>query len=153
MPAPGSPVVAVAPLASATASERVFQRMFSLRHEFAKEWFAFLHSSPPELSFDLLPERFPFQARGRGITVKRVFLLGNPDTLAAGVFILTSPGGTARAGVDAVIVENVPTKYYDLTHIVSGTGSTLNYTWSLGVTGVDPSASGDIVLVFEYTMA
>ena len=47
------------------------QRLVSLRHEYSVEWFQFLQSAAPQtLRFELSPERFPFQLRGRAITIQ-----------------------------------------------------------------------------------
>jgi hypothetical protein len=50
-------------------------RMFSLKHEFPTEWYHFLHpvdAATPKL--DLTQERFPFQFRGKTITIHQMKL-------------------------------------------------------------------------------
>ncbi len=64
--------------AVAFPAQASLRRMFSLRHEFATEWNRFL--SPPaaagkhSIEIDLGPERFPYQLRGRSLTIEEVDL-------------------------------------------------------------------------------
>jgi hypothetical protein len=60
---------------------RTSTRLFSARHEFANDWFRFLHA--PEtatgqtLNLDLKPEHFPFNFKGQRITINQVVLCLN----------------------------------------------------------------------------
>jgi hypothetical protein len=57
-------------------------RFFSAKHEFPTDWYRFLHPSEPapdkeyiySLSLDLVQERFPYQFRGKTITINEVTL-------------------------------------------------------------------------------
>jgi hypothetical protein len=53
------------------------RRMFSARHEFPSEWHRFLHPTNPDshkLELALTQERFPFQFKGKSITVTKIEL-------------------------------------------------------------------------------
>ena len=54
------------------------QRLFSIRHEFQNEWYAFLQAKADvqaELKLDITSEHFPFLFRGKNIGIQRVELL------------------------------------------------------------------------------
>jgi len=59
-------------------SETGLARMFSARHEFPDAWYQFLKSDPTAsaetLTLDLTQERFPYQYRGRTISIDKVEL-------------------------------------------------------------------------------
>jgi hypothetical protein len=61
--------------------------MFSARHEFAAEWYRFLHPNPndatQELALDLSKERFPFPFRNRSIAIASVQAVLKLETQAA----------------------------------------------------------------------
>ena len=53
------------------------QRLFSVRHEFQKEWYAFLQANPDEqaeMTLNITSEHFPFLFRGKNIGIQRVEL-------------------------------------------------------------------------------
>jgi hypothetical protein len=141
------------------STARVFQRMFSMRHEFANEWFGFLRSNPPELHFDLLPERFPIQTRGRKISFTKAYVFTNSPLREA--LTLTLPGNIA---IDST--EERPTPPIDGGSISSDqvrhffalpTGTSLPVTtsdtnWALTAPGGDSKSTDDIILVFVYTV-
>lgn len=70
-------------------------RMFSLRHEFPDAWHRFLHpasaGADQELVLDLTPDRFPFFARSRPVTVTRIELLAAAGEAADLVAVLDPP--------------------------------------------------------------
>jgi hypothetical protein len=51
-------------------------RFFSLKHEFPSEWYRFMHSIPSAssqvMSIPVTNERFPFQYRGKKISVSQM---------------------------------------------------------------------------------
>jgi hypothetical protein len=140
---------------------RTFQRLFSLKHEFAVEWFQFLGSTPLQpMRFALTPERFPFQFRGRRIAVQQFDLFIVPRAGAGtigGQVTLTPPGGAeARGGLapyatpspllhasvrrpDAGILWSTP---------IGAPGLPPNYTWSLDLASRELE---DIWLVCTFT--
>ena len=77
-------------------------RFFSLRHEFPNEWFRFMQPTDQTaasqiLQFDLKQERFPFQLRGKKITIDdAIFFLKLKD----GFSYDDSKPLTLRAGTD-----------------------------------------------------
>jgi hypothetical protein len=97
-------------------------RLFSLKHEFSSEWYKFLNpqdtATSQSMQIALTIERFPYQYRGRKITISRVELflklkdLNDPETYTydgtplgdyvnAGsplVISLTTPTGSAQSG-------------------------------------------------------
>jgi hypothetical protein len=77
----GEPLREAARRSIAVSPQEDLLRMFSLRHEFPGEWYRFLHpadaAAPSQkLSFTLTIDRFPFQLRGKtiSITALEVFL-------------------------------------------------------------------------------
>lgn len=67
--------------AIADAAKAPLMRLFSAKHEFPTEWYSFLHPVDPasaeenivqRLPLALAKERFPFQFRGKTITIKQV---------------------------------------------------------------------------------
>jgi hypothetical protein len=65
----------------ADADQSPLARLFSLRHEFPTEWYRFLHPADPinqkitqSISLNLGWDRFPFQFRGKTITINSVIL-------------------------------------------------------------------------------
>jgi hypothetical protein len=75
--------------ALANSDNAPLARFFSLKHEFPTEWYRFLRPSDATtaiqtFSLDLLQERFPFQFRGRTITISQASLfLKLSDTFQA----------------------------------------------------------------------
>jgi len=62
-----------------TANEVGLSQVVSMRHEFPTEWHRFLNPGETKvaqtLAFELSPDRFPFQFRGRSIQINRMDLL------------------------------------------------------------------------------
>ena len=59
--------------------EPPFERLFSLKHEFPTEWYHFLHVVDSDetghtMQLNLTKERFPYQLRGKGITLNSITL-------------------------------------------------------------------------------
>jgi hypothetical protein len=90
-------------------------RFFSLKHEFPTEWYQFLYPNPSgdqTMSFFLPNERFPFQYRGRKITISQVqlflvFKAVYPASLSSG----NTPLGDYGAGQPLPLVLNPPAPY------------------------------------------
>jgi hypothetical protein len=140
-----------------------FQRLFSLRHEFAVEWFQFLQGGGAQpMGFDLTPERFPYQLRGQTITVQQLDIFwvskgdagAHPDSLTLtrpDGTMLTRPAGTG-GGTDWDLAP--------LPHVtVSPIGAPLNagtsYTWRLGLGGgahVSADQVEDILVVCTFSV-
>ena len=150
------------------------RRLFSLKHEFATEWYRFLQSvTPPVIAFDLTPERFPFQLRGRTITLHQcdVFVLlkrtgGGAPTGSLSIS-LTKPDRervvNPEARPDGSTAWPLPPdpsfgnlRHANIAGINAEIGGMLNglrsYTWSLTLTGVaTPAEVEDVVVVCQFT--
>lgn len=139
------------------------QRLFSLKHEFAVEWFQFLRSSPEQsMRFDLTPERFPFEVRGRTITVLAVDVFVIPQggagpiegSVAISAPVGSSSGSPPTAGSSPSSLEPFGEMYRASlslpanTHL-SAPGVPADYTWSLSL---GSRALADILLVYTYTV-
>ncbi len=152
-----------------------FQRLFSLKHEFAVEWSQFIQApGAQQLRFNLTRERFPFQFRGRTINILKfdVFLVpGQGEGNMPNAITLTRPDRTPvtrRDGRDVLVPDwPLTPPLYDLPHATpkgnpEGTTPlfpvTENSTWSLGLVGLPEPEEGrvrvepfsDILLVCTY---
>ncbi len=85
------------------------RRMFSARHEFPSEWHRFLHPTDPQkqtLELPLTQERFPFQFRGRAITIDKVELflklkeVKDGEAFTGGNLSVKSPDSDDAAGTE-----------------------------------------------------
>jgi len=148
-----------------------FHRMFSLKHEFATEWFRFLQmpaSQPQTMQFDLRPECFPFQFRGRNnLSVKQlaVFLVPKERATAfPNAVTLEKPDGSRMPPSSEPAVPLADDSRFPglrsatLSEVNALLGATRdgrqNYTWSLIFTGgsrVSPEQVEDILVVCEFT--
>ena len=140
------------------------RRLFSLRHEFATEWARFLQSTErQEIRFDTAPDRFPFQLRGRGITVQQFAVLLLPkrgrslsDLDRYGVAIRPAVEADEVAGgpADSPLIPGV--RMYTLSFAPDGVANTAPYQWSLRVGSSDLAARvtadllEDIIVLCEY---
>jgi hypothetical protein len=141
-----------------------FQRLFSLKHEFAVEWSQFMQASgTQQLRFKLTLERFSFQFRGRTISVQQF-----------DVFLVPARGGGALpaaitlARPDGSLLEHIvggsPTPdwqlalRYNLPHAAVAAPSlplSESLPWTLGLpAGVRVGAEqlADILLVCTYSV-
>ncbi|MCC6552303.1 MAG: hypothetical protein IT372_04675, partial [Polyangiaceae bacterium] len=124
-------------------------RMFSLRQEFVVAWQAFVESSGTALlELALGTERFPFQLRGKVITIHRaeLYLKRNPEEASIPDVSLQPHGGalasvTLTAGSTGLLhgQQTYPTG--------AQPGS-----WALSMLAADASALEDIVLICHYTV-
>jgi hypothetical protein len=93
----GDPLRQLARQALASGSQNDLVRLFSLRHEFPSEWYRFLNpgggsAQSQSMTFDLAGARFPYQYRGKAISIIKIELFLNfKDTHDAQIY---SHGGT-----------------------------------------------------------
>jgi hypothetical protein len=136
-----------------------FQRLFSLKHEYAVEWQQFMSNPGVGMRFALAPERFPFPLRGRGaIKLHKIDIFLVPKRSEAGCptqLAISAPGrgsdrGSIRlpalppAGGDATwlpmavdaarygILPHATGTAIDRTGIPTGADHN-NYTWTLNM--------------------
>jgi len=89
-PGPGRP----GPMTPPSGEAERHRRQFSLRHEYSVEWFQFLQSAAPQtFRFELTPERFPFQLRGRTIRIQEidVFVVPRAGTTLGAIDLAVTP--------------------------------------------------------------
>lgn len=147
--------------------EPALQRLFSVRHEFQKEWYAFLHAKT-ELTLAITSEHFPFLFRGKGIGIHRIdmFLKAKDGKAlsANGMTIELSPPATEGNNSTPVFLKP-PLDWKKPTWIE---GSTLLHTgietevpWTIGdwiirqpanAASLYKEAVDDLLLVFTYTV-
>ena len=77
LPGPQSQSGISLPSGSFPQKQTTLARFFSLKHEFPREWYQFMHpaaTTSQTMSIPLTNERFPFQYRGKKITVSQMQL-------------------------------------------------------------------------------
>ena len=76
-------------------------RLFSLKHEFPTRWYRFVHpTDPATLELDLTRERFPYQLRGRVLTVDDLLVFLKPKGDGSTINLALSVGTKAIADLD-----------------------------------------------------
>jgi hypothetical protein len=128
-------------------------RLFSMKHEFPNEWYAFLTTQT--LEFKLAQERFPFQLRGKEITVNKMelFLLikddANQKELEGKIVINLNP-----APIDSV--DLLPDRNLGgvFSAQVSEIDKDISNTWKLAITdnaGLDKKVIEDLIILCHYS--
>jgi hypothetical protein len=152
-----------AALAVATAAaDTSGVRLTSAKNEFATEWFRFLHPAPASpddqvLSIDLSVDRFPFNTRGRTVSVATVDIFGS-FTDGGQFTILVAPpsGGLPVFGAPVTLSLDVSGKLHTGSTAVTG-GPGL---WSFKLKQVaapdfkhlTADVAQDLMLVVHYTV-
>lgn len=123
-------------------------RMFSLRQEFALAWQAFVESSETAvLELALGTERFPFQFRGKPITIHRAELYLKYQSEGAGIpSVSLQPDGGALEPV-TLVVGGTGVLHGQQTYTNAQPGA-----WSLSMPAAAASALEDIVMICHYTV-
>jgi hypothetical protein len=115
-------------------------RFFSAKHEFPSEWHRFLNPIPSETSQDLqlslMPERFPFQFRGKVIMCSecRLFLklkdnVEYPGTGVPLTLFLTPPSGQSA---EPALLESTPSFVNGVPYAAVEVSSIATGTWVIG---------------------
>jgi len=84
---PSNPLVPTTPTSSAGSApnQTNLVKSFSLRHEFADAWHAWVRDPSQPLAITLTPDRFPIAYRGRALDVTEIGLLADtPSSIPAG---------------------------------------------------------------------
>jgi len=140
-------------------------RLFSARHEFSSDWYRLLHPADPtksqQMTLDLTPGRFPFQYRGKNITINKLFLfleLKDGATYDEGkqfTFDLSRKDHVIASGqsftTQGSLVGNLP--FVSVPSDQQTLSEPVNQdTWSLAnVVNVNPDIINDLWIVCQYS--
>jgi len=98
---------------------KVGVRLFSARHDFPSEWHRFLHptdtATSQTLEFELTPERFPFQFRGKNIQISKaqlVLRLKEDATYNTPLVLSLKPPGETEAAEAVTLNKNALLGYW-----------------------------------------
>jgi hypothetical protein len=166
----GEPLRQAARQAAASGANTDLLRLFSLRHEFPSNWYGFLNPSSAAaktqlMNLDLSAVRFPYQHRGKTISMGKVDLflkfqdLHDPqmfsqDGTPMGDYVavkpltisLTPPGGTAismKLKSDKSLLNGLPHASGDLSDQSAGLGLWTMELTSEALAGLPPSLRSD----------
>ncbi len=166
----GEPLRQAARQAGAANAETDLVRLFSLRHEFSTNWYGFLNPNTAAaktqlMTLDVSAVRFPYQYRGKTISMNKVDLFlkfqdlhdmqtfsqdGTPmgDYVAAKPLAvsLTPPGGTGISMTlksDKSLLNGLPHASADLSDQSAGPGLWTIELGSDALTGLPPSLRSD----------
>jgi hypothetical protein len=152
----------VEPRPDRPVSSPATRRLFSLKHEFAVEWFQFLQAPGPQvMRLDLALERFPYHVRGRtAIRVQRFDVFALPKgtgPLPSAEVSFTTPAGVELPPPPTVSRLAADPTLPNLAHAGVAVNAPLNsgnsYVWTFGLRGSRLIAEQleDILLVCEFT--
>ena len=166
----GDPLRRAARQALASGPQTDLVRLFSVRHEFPGDWYRFLNPSgasaqAQSMTLDLTAERFPYQFRGKAISINRVDLFlkfkdihdtrnysqdGTPlgDYVVAKPLVvsLTPAGGTAvdvQLKSDKSLLNGLPHASADLGDQTVGLGAWTIDVKNEALAGLPPSLRSD----------
>jgi hypothetical protein len=153
----GGKILADAAMKEIKDNNKTGNRLFSLKHEFPNEWYAFLNPAAPNtdqvLSIKLDGDRFPYQVSSGNFTITNIAVLVDSAAASIPVLSVTSPGNTSKP----YTFSKVPVKYGPLFtgHPSSDWAGELPGIWKL----INPSTNAikitkdncnDILLVVSY---
>ena len=124
------------------------QRMFSVRDEFATEWYHVLNPVPGDplaIDLDLTADHFSYLFRGKNIEVAQVDLYLTAST--APTMTITPPGQSAIALEAALSTTEVQHQSKKLDDVVSATG-----TWTVTTSSALPADAIDMFIILTYTV-
>jgi Tc toxin complex TcA C-terminal TcB-binding domain/Neuraminidase-like domain len=166
----GDPLRQAARQALASGPQDDLLRLFSARHEFPSDWYRFLNPSGGStkgqpMAFELTAARFPFQFRGKTISIGKVDLflsfkdihdtraysqdgtpLGDYATGKPLTVNLTPPGGTAvsvKLKSDKSLLNGLPHASADLSDQSAGLGAWTVDVQNDDLAGLPPSLRSD----------
>jgi len=138
---------------SETSSGIELNRMFSLRHEFAGEWYKMFHPSDGVthvLDFELAIERFPYFAQNRSVTINKIYIYGFFKTEDNYLVTVTTNG--AEVGID--LLASAQHAGSNATSLPSAFALG-NFTLSIKKGGIDVTEDEvkDLIIVVTYQLS